>query len=174
MKKYIALILCLLLTLTACGGETTPETTAVPETTAAPETTVPETTAAPETEAPTTEPQAAFDPHWAGEAYEMPIPQPPFTQFVVEDKGSMFTINSADPAELAEITEEVFNAYCDALVEASFVHVADQSTGEGYFGQPYYHFLANTEDNIGVELYFDTGSEENEREPSFLIVVVLG
>ncbi len=181
MKKFVSLILVLtlVLTLAACGGETAPETTGAPETTAAPETTVPETTipetTVPETTVPpATEPVAAFDPHWAGEEYEMPVPPVPFTDYSVKDGGGMYMIASRDSAEIAQLTAEDFAAYCDALIEAGFTDVADQSSGEDRYGQPYHHFLASSPDGMGVELYFEMGGGSMESEPSFVVIVILG
>ena len=61
MKKFvsIAMVLAMLLTLAACGGEKTPETTAAPTTEMPTEAVTEIPTEAPETEAPTTEGAAA-------------------------------------------------------------------------------------------------------------------
>lgn len=125
MKKIIALMLCLLIMLSAaaCGssaeaGESAPQTETTAPTTEAtqPETTEPTETVTEEATQPTqTEPEAAFDTSWAANDFEKLIPQPPFADWESGVQSSNLYLMSnmyADEAEWA--------AYKDVLIAAGF------------------------------------------------------
>lgn len=175
MKRLFAFLLAvtMMLSLAACGSETAPETTV-------PADTIPQTTAAPTTEAPTeapttapTEPPAVFDPGWAGEEYEMPIPQPPFTQFTVQASEGMYIISSTDPEEIGQLTQEDVKAYCDQLKEViAFTNIQKDGPFESYYGEAKYGLAAATDDGMVVELEYGAGDGTMENEPGFFILVV--
>ncbi len=143
MKKAIVLLLSLLmvLSLAACGSQAAPEesgatdketeaaTQAIVETAPTEELTEPAETAAPtqpETEAP------AFDAGWAGDAYTMPIPQPPFNEFIISGEGD-YQILSSNEQEIAELSRQDIIAYCNLLKELGFtidLHEAEVTEGD--------------------------------------------
>ena len=174
MKKLFAflMVVIMLFALTACGGaEKTPETTA-------PAVTTPETTAVPTTEAPTEAPTTAptesaivFDTGWAGDEYEMPIPQPPFTQFAVQVSDGMYMITATDPEEIGQLTKEDVAAYCDQLKSIfDFTNIQKDGEYENRYGEAKYGLSAATDDGIVVELDYGSGSDGGD--PSFLVLVV--
>jgi len=138
MKKFIALLVCLLITLglAACGGqpaapkEEAVAAPAVVETQQAVETMeateAMETTAAAETEAPTeaTEEVPAFDTGWAGDEYVMPIPAPPFGAYwITYSEDQKLYIISDDSDTAARAGYDALAAYCEELKATGYVNI---------------------------------------------------
>ncbi len=144
MKKMtaIALVLTMMLTLAACGGETAPETTAAPEvveTTAAPE--VVETTAAPEeTEAPATANDQDYSLTFNGvvltpgttyDGTQLPEPNSVYEvpSCAIEGTDNVYSFNELDITAFNDGTQEII--YSIALFDPNLC------TDEGlYLGDP--------------------------------------
>lgn len=152
MKKTIALVLCLFLTvsLAACGSQSA----AADESSASAEQT------GKSSESVEIEPKPAFDTSWTGVEYEMPIPEPPFTQFSVEKNETAsgtveYFIMSKDAGEVNALTENNMEAYCESLQKAGFRQVKRKLEYSETSGV----FEAYTDDNTGyVFVEHDTQS----------------
>ena len=181
MKTAIALLLTLLmvLSLVACGSQTTAEEssanneqtettteessttneqteTTTPEST---ETEQPEESKEPtETEVPT-EPEEeapAFDTSWAGADYVMPIPEPPFAYEVNVD-GTSVDIRSTNGGQDGDVTHQSILDYCEELKNAGFtLNLSENEIGERY-GRTCYEFSASDGAGNNVNLIDDGG-----------------
>ena len=165
MKKGIAflLILALMLSLAACGGQNSPETTAATSAQTDAATVATDATTVPDETEPTTEPVAetpAFDIGWAGDEHLMPIPEPPITQFSVSTNHYsdclQFYISGTDKDEVKALTEADIAAYCALLKDCGFTKVEKELE----FNTDNCMFTAYTEDEsakVVVDCYLSIG-----------------
>ena len=185
MKKTMSvmLLLLLILALAACGTEKVPATQAPTE--AMTEASAEEPTAAP-TEAPTaaptaapteapTEPAAAFDPYWAGPEQEMPIPQPPIN---LNGSGCLVNIGEdmimihAEGEAMEGVTEDAIIAYCAQLKEAGFTNILREEPYQNEYEEAKYAFIANTDEDLYLELDYGQGGGTADTGSDIIIVVV--
>lgn len=170
MKKILSTVLVLLLivSLAACGAENAPATEAPAQVateapaaapTAAPTQAPTEVPTAAPTEVPT-EPAAAFDPHWAGDEYEMPIPQPPVNvksaSCLVQVREDMILIYAEGEA-MEGVTEDAVIAYCAQLKEAGFTNVLREEPYKNNYDESKYAFIAHTNEDLYLELDYGQG-----------------
>ena len=187
MKRMLALLLAsmMCISLVACGSqaESQPENSGNAESSAQsiqqePEEVVDvekstEADQSVEAEAPVApvEDTAAFDPSWAGADYEMPIPQPPFTQFSVGGGDGVQTITATDPEEIGALTQQDVIDYCNQLKDIGFTNVHKDEPFENRYGEPHYGFAADNGEFL-IELDYGAGGGSMDDAPSILIVLV--
>ena len=145
MKHVLLLILCSLMLMSACLAE-----------------------------APAAEDVITFDPAWAGEEFNMPVPKPPFEQLQVQHPDDeMYMITALDPAEVGAVSDEAVLAYIEQLKK---LIAFDQINMEGFYlnryDEPKYGFGAQTEEGIVVEFDLGRGGGKGEAEPGFIMVLV--
>ena len=170
MKKTIALVLCLLMvvSLAACGSQTTAEESSNIQNTDQTETAAPETeeteqpeesTESVETEAPTEteEETPAFDTSWASNEFEAMIPELPFTGWTVVNEtdtiyelelGGLRTANGADTATGFEEDKDALITYINSL---SAYGLTVEETGENY------SWLATNDEGNTIEFMCSDG-----------------
>jgi len=117
---------------------------------------------------------AVFDPAWAGEEFNMPVPKPPFEQLQVQHPDDeMYMITALDPAEVGAVSDEAVLAYIEQLKK---LIAFDQINMEGFYlnryDEPKYGFGAQTEEGIVVEFDLGRGGGKGEAEPGFIMVLV--
>ncbi|MBR6787282.1 MAG: hypothetical protein IKM26_05125 [Clostridia bacterium] len=117
---------------------------------------------------------AVFDPAWAGEEFNMPVPKPPFEQLQVQHPDDeMYMITALDPAEVGAVSDETVLAYIEQLKK---LIAFDQINMEGFYlnryDEPKYGFGAQTEEGIVVEFDLGRGGGKGEAEPGFIMVLV--
>jgi len=154
MKKSISLLLILLMlfSLVACGGQTSAEDSKASN--GQTETNIDETEQ-PKDEAST------FDTTWAGDDYVMPIPAPPFQQFSISTNHYtdclQYYISSTDKDEIKAFTEDDIQQYCALLKDSGFTKVKTELE----FNPDNCIFVATAEDEsiqVTVDCYMDLGN----------------
>ena len=99
---------------------------------------------------------ASFDTGWAGAAYVMPIPEPPFAYEVDGNSGGV-KISSTNGGEGGDVTHDKILSYCQMLKDAGYTESISENVIGTRYGRTCYAFNAKNKEGKSVELLDDGG-----------------
>ena len=96
-----------------------------------------------------------FDPLWAGNGYEMSVPQPPYPVNVVLRDGSFIITTSSSDEVLAGSIDDVVN-YCNVLQQIGYnINIKSEELKGFTEDRPGYNFFAENSEGRFVEVIYD-------------------